>query len=133
MTYLLDTLYLLRTIGDSKRLSRKLREVIVNSENQILVSTISFWEISLKFSLGKLTINGFSPEDLRRLCGEMNFELIYLSPEESSTFHQLKGTHHKDPFDRMLVWQAIHRDFTLISKDEDIQKYVSDGLKILKA
>jgi PIN domain nuclease of toxin-antitoxin system len=64
MNYLLDTHYMLWAIGDSKKLSKNVRDIMMNSENRILVSTISFWEVSLKNSLGKLTIEGFSPEDL---------------------------------------------------------------------
>jgi PIN domain nuclease of toxin-antitoxin system len=62
----------------------------------------------------------------------INFEIINLLPEESSTFHQLKATHQKDPFDRMLIWQAIYNNYILISADANIQKYMTEGLKIFR-
>ena len=132
MTYLLDTHYMLWAIADTKKISKLIRKVLVNPENRILVSTISFWELSLKTALGKLTIQGFSPEDLPRLCITMNFEIIHLLPGESSTFYQLKATYHKDTFDRMLIWQAIYHGYTLISADDNIQKCSTEGLMILK-
>ena len=130
MTYLLDTHYMLWAIGDSKRLSKKVKEAIVNPECRIVISTISFWEISLKSALGKLEITGFSPEDLPAACLQIGFEIERLSEKDSSTYHKLKANHHKDPFDRMLIWQAMNNDYTLVSIDKDVKKYKSEGLKI---
>ena len=132
MRYLLDTHYLLWALADTKKLSKKIKEIITSPENQIIISTISFWEISLKSSLGKLTITGFSTEDLPDACEQMGFNIEPLSATDSSTYHQLKATFHKDPFDRMLIWQAICNDFTLISADINVKKYASEGLRILE-
>ncbi len=131
MKYLLDTHYLIWSVADTKKISKKIKEVIINPDNRIIVSTISFWEISLKLSMGKLTLSGFSPEDLPLLCEQMNFEIERLSSLDSSTYHQLKATYHKDPFDRMLIWQAIKNKHTLISIDSTIKKYIPEGLKML--
>lgn len=133
MTYLLDTHYLLWTLTDTAKLSKKIRETITDPENEIAVSTVSFWEVSLKASIGKLTIKGFSPEDLPAACTAMRFTILPLGATESSTYHRLKGAYHKDPFDRMLICQAIALDYVLISADSHIKKYTSDGLKILAA
>jgi PIN domain nuclease of toxin-antitoxin system len=130
MTYLLDTHYLIWAIADSKKISKKVHSLMVNSDNRIIVSTISFWEISLKSSLRKLTIEGFHPEELPAACEQVGFEILTLTASDSSSFHLLKSVHHKDPFDRMLIWQAIRNKFTLISADEQINKYASEGLKI---
>lgn len=131
MTYLLDTHYLIWAIIDSKKISRKIKDIIENPDNTIVISTISFWEISLKISLGKLEITGFSSEDLPELCKKMSFEIEPLSSNDSSTYHKLTASYHKDPFDRMLIWQAISNKYTLISKDSNIQKYTSIGLKVI--
>lgn len=132
MKYLLDTHYLLWAVADTRKLSKKIKEIIKNPENQIFISTTSFWEISLKSSLGKLTITGFSPEDLPDACEQMGFNILPLSATDSSTYHQLKATYHKDPFDRMLIWQAICNDFILISADVNVKIYRSEGLWILE-
>ncbi len=130
MTYLLDTHYMLWAIAETKKLSKPIKDIITDPDNRIIVSTISFWEVSLKSSIGKLDISGFSPEDLPGACLLAGFEIVVLSAEDSSTYHTLKATHHKDPFDRMLIWQAIRNNYTLISADSNVKKYQSEGLKI---
>jgi len=131
MSFLLDTHYLLWAISDPSRISKNIKNIITNPENRVFVSTISFWEVSLKSGLGKLEISGFSPEDLPSLCTKIGFEIMLLSPEESSTYHELKATHHKDPFDRMLIWQAIRNNLILISSDVNISRYKSEGLNTI--
>lgn len=130
MIYLLDTHYMLWSITDSKKLSRKEKEVITNPENTIIVSAVSFWEVSLKYSLGKIKITGIAPEELPRACLETGFTIIKLSAQDSSTYHNLKATYHKDPFDRMLIWQAIQNNYSIITADKNVKKYVSEGLKV---
>lgn len=130
MIYLLDTHYMLWAIADSKKLSKKVKEVITDPVNSIIVNAISFWEVSLKSSLGKLEITGFEPEDLPQACLKVGFEITELSAEDSSTYHKLKAVYHKDPFDRMLIWQAIRNGYILISIDKNVKKYVTEGLKI---
>jgi PIN domain nuclease of toxin-antitoxin system len=61
----------------------------------------------------------------------MGFKLIDLGVKEAATFHNLKNVHHKDPFDRILIWQAIKNDFTFISDDKNVKKYISEGLKVI--
>lgn len=132
MTYLLDTHYMLWALTETKKIPAATKNIITNPEHKIVVSTISFWEVSLKSSLGKLQITGFSPEYLPAACLQIGFDIECPSAEDSSTYHQLKATHHRDPFDRMLIWQAIRNGYTLISTDEQVKKYVSEGLKVVK-
>lgn len=131
MTYLLDTHYMLWTITDTRKLSKKAKDIITHPENRIIISTISFWEVSLKASIGKLEIEGFTPEELPDACTQMGFDIAALGASESSSYHKLRATFHKDPFDRMLIWMAICNDYTLISADNQMQKYTSEGLRIL--
>ncbi len=131
MRYLLDTHYLIWAIVDSKKISKKIKDLISDSEQQIFASTISFWEIALKLSIGKMEIVGFQPEDIPGICTKIGFDIIELSAADSSSYHLLKASHHKDPFDRMLIWQAIRNGYTLISADDQVNKYRSEGLNIL--
>ena len=62
---------------------------------------------------------------------DLGFDLMPVSPESAASHYQLNATWHRDPFDRMLIWQAIQKDITLISKDENISKYQSAGLKVV--
>lgn len=131
MKYLLDTHTLIWAITDPNKLSSKVREIIENPENQVFVSTISFWEISLKASIGKLSLENVEPEDFPALCTQMDIAVLSIDSITSSTYHQLKATHHRDPFDRMLIWQAIHLNIAILSKDEYIKMYESEGVKVI--
>jgi len=131
MNVLLDTHVLIWAIAESYKLSEPVKEVLQRSENRIYVSSLSIWEISLKYSLGKFSVEGFTPEELPGLIKELEFEILPLNVVDASTFHKLTGDWHKDPFDRMLIWQAISRDLTLITKDKNICKYQEVGLKVL--
>jgi PIN domain nuclease of toxin-antitoxin system len=59
-------------------LSKKTRKVIENPSNLIFVSSVNFWEISLKFSIGKLTLQGINPDDFPKFAVEAGFEIISL-------------------------------------------------------
>jgi PIN domain nuclease of toxin-antitoxin system len=62
----------------------------------------------------------------------MGFTIIDMQENEAITFHKLPlKKNHKDPFDRMLIWQAITKNMTIISKDELFEQYRNDGLKLI--
>jgi len=130
MNYLLDTHYMLWALTDTQKLSKKIKDVITDTENRIMISAVSFWEVSLKASIGKLELVGFSPEDLPDACSQMGFDIVPLGAGETSSYHNLVATYHKDPFDRMLIWLAMRNDYTFISADNHVKKYVSEGLRI---
>lgn len=131
MKYLLDTHTFLWTISNSKKLSRKVVKIIKNPENEIYVSSISFWEISIKTRINKISFDSLSPENLLPLAKKMDFQIIQLDAEEAITYHLLKEETHKDPFDRMLIWQSISRDMILLSKDKEFYKFKPYGLNLL--
>lgn len=131
MKYLLDTHYLIWAITETSKISEKNRLILENPANKIFVSTISFWEISLKYSIGKLDLGPFQPEDFPKACLEMGCEIIDIGSEITSTYHQLLPKYHKDPFDRMLIWQAIKNNYSMVSEDVNVQKYVTEGLKVI--
>jgi PIN domain nuclease of toxin-antitoxin system len=66
-----------------------------------------------------------------KLSIDMGFEPINLSADEAANYHQLNANWHKDPFDKMLIWQAVKRNISLISKDENVAKYSSICLKVV--
>jgi len=131
MSFILDAHTLLWTIADQKKLSPKVIRILEDGNNEVFVSAITFWEISLKYSLGKLDLNGITPEQLPKLSEETGFSLLPLLPSEASGYHQLDANWHRDPFDKMLIWQAITNNLALLSKDKNIAQYKSAGLKII--
>lgn len=131
MIYLLDKHVFLWAIIDPKSLSEKTISVIENNENTIFISAIGVWEISLKCALGKLNLFGLKPNELIKQAKDLGFDLMPVSPESAASHYKLNAAWHRDPFDRMLIWQAIQKDIALISKDENISKYQSAGLKVI--
>ena len=131
MMYLLDTHTFIWTVLKTDILSSNSREIIFSKNNEIFVSTVSFWEISLKVSIKKFSFEKISINDLPAMARDMDFTIMDLQENETSTFHELPlKENHKDPFDRMLIWQAITKNMTLISKDKLFDQYKKDGLKL---
>ena len=131
MKLILDTHILLWAIGKTDELSEKAKREICNPENKVLISAVSLWEIALKHGLGKLTVD-FDIEKIPEYCDRMKFELIPLDPLDSFKSMRLpQKSNHKDPFDRMLIYQCITGGYTLVSKDRRVEQYKKDGLKIL--
>ena len=132
MIYLLDTHTLIWTILQTNNLSKKSKEIISDRSNEICVSTVSFWEISLKIRIKKILFENININDFPKHTKNMGFTIIDMQEKESITFHELPlKNNHKDPFDRMLIWQAITRNMTMISKDESFNQYKRDGLKLI--
>lgn len=131
MKYLLDTHTMIWAVADTGKLSPAVREILENPHHQIFVSSICFWEISLKYSLGKLDLKNIAPEDFPTACIAMDFDILPLDAQPAASFYLLKAKSHKDPFDRMLLWQALSLDLPLVSKDPEIALYKSEGLKVI--
>lgn len=131
MNYLLDTHTFLWAAFAPSKLSATSKKEIRSAENRICLSTISFWEISLKFALGKIELGNCKPDDMPDIATQMQVEIIQPTPQETASFYQLPKVKHKDPFDRMIIWQAIQQPLVLISKDADFPEYQEFGLKVL--
>jgi len=132
MIYLLDTHALIWAVLETDKLSGNIKNIIVDKNNEICVSTVSFWEISLKTRIKKYSFENINIKDFPKYIKEMDFTVINLKEKETITFHELPlKENHKDPFDRMLIWQAITKDMIMISKDRLFEQYKEDGLKII--
>jgi PIN domain nuclease of toxin-antitoxin system len=131
MNCLLDTHTFLWAAMSPEKLSHEARAIILDVTNDIRVSVVTFWEVSLKFALGKIELRGVTPAELPEAATQMGFVLLTLAPQDAATFHQLPRLQHKDPFDRMLVWQAIRQHLTLLSKDSELGQYQAHGLRVL--
>jgi PIN domain nuclease of toxin-antitoxin system len=130
MRLLLDTHTLLWAIGKSNELSEKVIREIKNGSNDILVSAVSLWEIALKYSTGKLIIDEI--ENIPKYCEEMGFELVPLEPVDAlNSLYLPQKNIHKDPFERMLIYQCIKNEYIFVSKDTKIEIYKENGLKYI--
>ena len=131
MNYLLDTHYILWTLFEPHKIKNRILQIFKNADDSKLVSGISLWEISLKYSLGKLELFGTNPDEIYQKIPESGFDIIPIENDILSSYYKLpKKEDHKDPFDRLLIRQAINNDFILITIDKTIEKYIKDGLKV---
>ena len=128
---LLDTHTLIWAILKSDELSEQAVQEIKNPNNEVLVSAVSLWEIALKSSLGKLKIS-FDKKNIPDYCIKMGFQLIPLDPFDAlNSFLLPVNNSHKDPFDRMLIYQCIVGKYSFVSKDVQMKMYKKDGLKLI--
>ena len=118
MSYLLDTHTLLWWLDENPTLSTKATTIISSPQNIIFVSAVSAWEISIKKSLGKLV----APEDLEEAIAYNNFSPLPITIKDGNKAGRLPN-YHNDPFDRMLIAQAINNDLTIITRDSKFPQY----------
>ena len=132
MAYLIDTHILLWAIMDSNKLSKKEQQVLSDETNTIFVSPISFWEIAIKHQNKKLDLGKVNILHIPHIAEQLDFSLLNPEPYDYLTIGQIpqKENHH-DPFDRMLIQQAIRNNLVLISKDEKFHQYEENGLQLL--
>jgi PIN domain nuclease of toxin-antitoxin system len=119
---LLDTCTFLWLASDAKELSDQAKVLFQNTDNAVYLSSVSVWEIIVKNKLGKLPLPDEPEQFINEQCEKHFIENISL--DNKSIFH-LTGlpTYHRDPFDRMLICQAIEHDFTLLTSDKLITQY----------
>ena len=129
MSCLLDTHAFLWTLFNPSRLGKKAADSIRNPEVTVFVSVISFWEISHKYATGKLELSGVTPDDFPSIAHQSGFDILPVAAADAATFHHLPRMEHKDPFDRLIIWQSISHKLTLISKDKAFAAYRKLGLK----
>ena len=130
MDYLIDSHVYLWAAMSPEKLNKSTIEILEDNSNRVFVSVISYWELSLKFGLGKLDLKNISPSDFTEVTAEMGFQDLEVTSRCATFFHELPREDHKDPFDRMLIWQSINHKLTLISRDQAFSDYCKYGLNL---
>ena len=118
MKILIDTHIFLWAIAEPHKLSPNHKEALERLSNTIYVSAVTLVELMIKSSIGKLDID-FELIDIIKQSG---FELLDFSGEDALGLKEMPF-YHKDPFDRMLISQAINRKFYLMSEDSKFEHY----------
>ncbi len=131
MNYLVDTHVFLWTLFSPQKISKRVQRVLIDPEATKYVSAVTFWEISLKYALGKMDLIGASPDKLLVTAKDTGFQLLPLECDIASSSYTLPKLRAKDPFDRMLAWQAVNLNYYLLTKDEDFTVYEDFGLKLV--
>ena len=122
MKLLLDTHTFLWFVNDNPKLSNHLKDLIEDKNNISYLSVASLWEMSIKFNLGKLTLDPNYEEFVEREVTTstiqlLNIELSHLRINATLPFH------HRDPFDRLIIAQSIAEDIHIVSVDSVFDKY----------
>ena len=120
MMYLLDTNALLFFLYDSGKLSKRASDINHNDE-KISVSIVSMWEIAIKSSIGKLEIKS-SISKIAETCEKEQFDILPIKPFHLDEIGRLPAI-HGDPFDRLIISQAISENLVIITKDGTIPMY----------
>jgi PIN domain nuclease of toxin-antitoxin system len=124
MNFLLDTHVLIWALENNPTLSELSRNNIIDGSNMVFVSPVSVWEIGIKKSLGKLE----TPDNLLEEIKAHRFNLLQINFNHAHLAGNLPDI-HRDPFDRMLIAQAIIEKLTLITRDKSIAEYNVQTLK----
>jgi PIN domain nuclease of toxin-antitoxin system len=128
----MDTHTFLWFLMESGRLSETVVEIIRNADNAVYISMASIWELSLKYSIGKLDLKGTDPNAMLAAALKGGILELSLTSEDCALYHLLPIKEgHRDPFDRMLIWQAISRRMPILSKDSSFQQYRPNGLELI--
>lgn len=132
MKYLIDTHVFLWFIMEPEKIAKKVMKILCNDESQIYMSHISFWEMAIKYQNKKLNLGKINILHLPHIAEQYDFSILNPDPYDYLAIGQIpKKENHHDPFDRMLIQQAIRNNLVLISKDEKFRQYEENGLQLL--
>ena len=121
MRLLLDTHIALWAIADSPRLPAEARRLIMVPENEVVVSAASVWEIAIKHGLAKKNMP-VSGAQAKAWFTQAGYTLLPVTAEHAALVEELPA-HHTDPFDRMLVAQALAEPLRLVTSDPKVARY----------
>jgi PIN domain nuclease of toxin-antitoxin system len=128
LNLLLDTHIALWAITDSPKLSPKARELIESPKTTIWISVASIWEIAIKYSLGRGDMP-ISSQQAMSYFRESGYRFLAVDAEHAVAVEELP-THHQDPFDRILVAQALVEPMRLMTHDSLVALYSDTIIKI---
>ncbi len=118
-TWLVDTHALLWFLSDDPQLSATAKATMESGETVLLASTACIWEMAIKAGLGKLKV----PADLPSILDEQGFSTFDITAQHAWAVAGLPLTEHRDPFDRLLVAQALVERVGVISNDAQLDQY----------
>ena len=121
MRILVDTHVLLWAAAEPERLPASFRERLEAPENEVLFSAASIWELAIKMQIGRLSLD-VMPEEIARTALERGFNELPVMAIHAAGVRKLP-LHHRDPFDRLLVAQAVHEPARLLTVDRILAKY----------
>lgn len=122
MRLIFDTHTLLWIVTNDSKLSKKAKSLFLNSKNEILFSFAGIWEMAIKINLGRLSIDQSLKEFIKHHIKGNDIKLLSIELNHILLLENLPH-HHRDPFDRLLICQAIAENIPIISSDKDLDLY----------
>jgi PIN domain nuclease of toxin-antitoxin system len=120
--HLLDSHTLVWYTLDDPQLSSTAKELILDPSNEMLISPASYWEIAIKISIGKLALHRPYDDFIHTCLKSYGFVILPVQPKHTAALISLP-VHHRDPFDRLLIAQAIVEDIPIIGNDKEFDAY----------
>ncbi len=121
MNLLIDTHAVIWFIADNPKLPKSTKQIIEDSNNTCYISIASYWELAIKHTLGRLELSS-DLENIFQIIEETGFQILPIT-----TSHILRNSslplHHQDPFDRIIIAQAIEEQLTIVGKDHEFNNY----------
>ena len=121
MSYILDTHTLLWFIENDDKLSPSAKSILENTDESLSISIASLWEIAIKINIGKLTISS-SLETLINYLEDQGISILPISHSDLTEYINLP-LHHRDPFDRLIIIQALQNNLTALGGDKIFDLY----------
>lgn len=125
MKALLDTHTLLWLADHPEKLPARVIDLCEDGSNELYISIASFWELAIKMSLGKIELEDNALERLKTWCDDNTIQLLNININHCQQVQTLPF-HHRDPFDRLLIAQALCDGLVLLSADEHFADYDAD-------
>ncbi len=125
MKFLLDTNVFLWALSEEYKLNPAAQEILKSSTSELYFSAVGSWEIAIKFALGSLPLPKAPSEYIPHALRVWALRALDITHEHALRAGELP-VHHRDPFDRMLIAQALSEQMTLLTADRVFQKYKVD-------
>lgn len=122
MRLLLDTHAIIWAVDQPDRLGSRARPALEDAANELLISAATIWEIAIKTGLGKLTLSVPYRQWMDRAIADLGSTILPITVEYADVQARLPG-HHRDPFDRMLIAQAMAEKIPLVANEDRFDQY----------
>ena len=124
MKYLLDTCALIDAIFTPEKLSVTAKTILENPKNKLVINVVSLWEIMIKEQLGKLSVGSTSAREIQSICDDYQISITPILIEQLDLVRTLdRMNNHGDPFDRLIISQAITENLPVITSDRKFSMY----------
>jgi|SRR5271166_5979306 len=125
MKYLLDTMVWLWSVGPTEIISKAGLQILTNGEEEIYLSAASVWEVAIKVRIGKFNLPEQPSVYVPSRLAAQNIRSLPITQNHALKVYEL-SLHHRDPFDRLLIAQAIIEEMTILTADRAFAKYPVD-------